>query len=71
MNIDSASLSRAIIIAAFAVYVFLRLLFLELTRVFNSSLSWFPKAPLLPTPSLRLFEEHDKLMTFFNLVCGC
>ena len=52
---------------------YLRLLFLELTRVFNGllciSCSLMDLGAM--TPLLWSFEERDKLMTFFDYVCGC
>jgi len=51
----------------------LRLLFLEITRVFNGLLalacSVFDLGAL--SPLLWSFEERDKIMTFLDYVCGC
>jgi NADH-quinone oxidoreductase subunit D len=52
---------------------YLRLLFLELTRVCNGLLCLSCGLMDLGamTPLLWSFEERDKLMTFFDYVCGC
>ena len=51
----------------------LRLLFLELTRVFNGLLAIscmvFDLGAI--SPLLWSFEERDKICTFFDYVCGC
>jgi len=51
----------------------LRLLFLELTRVFNGLLACacmiFDLGCM--SPLLWSFEERDKIMTFFDFTCGC
>jgi len=50
-----------------------RLLFLEFTRVFNGllclSCNVFDIGAI--SPMLWSFEERDKIMTFFDYVCGC
>jgi len=59
-------------IIAFRVSI-LRLLFLELTRVFNGLLACacmiFDLGCM--SPLLWSFEERDKIMVFFDFTCGC
>jgi len=51
----------------------LRILFLELTRIFNGllALSCMVFDIGCMSPLLWAFEERDKIMTFFDFTCGC